>query len=96
MPYICIMNEQAWWMFTCPLHWLTGLRCPLCGAQRMLLALWHGQVVEAFWLNPALFLAVPMGVAWWLWQRRNVTGGEAFVLLVAALAWGVLRNIVGL
>ena len=95
MPYLCTMNAE-WWMLTCPLHWLTGLRCPFCGAQRMVLALWHGHMAEAFWLNPALFVAVPVGLAWWAWHRRNLTGREAFWLLVGALTWGVVRNIVGL
>lgn len=62
----------------------------------MAVALLHGQVAEAFWLNPALFVAVPLGLAWWLWKRRNVTGREALWLVAAALTWGVVRNIVGL
>ncbi|MBR1801446.1 MAG: DUF2752 domain-containing protein [Bacteroidaceae bacterium] len=79
-------------MLICPFHWLTGLDCPFCGAQRMVLALLHGQVAEAFWLNPGLFLGVPLAGAWWLW-RRAFSSQAAFVMLCVALAWGIVRNL---
>jgi len=82
-------------MLTCPFHWLTGLNCPLCGAQRMGIALWHGHISEAFWLNPGLFIGLPVAVAWWL-RRRELSSHEALILLVVALGWGVFRNIVQL
>ncbi len=79
-------------MLICPFHWLTGLNCPLCGAQRMAVALLHGHVGEAFWLNPALMVGVPVAAAYWLW-RREVTPGAAFAGVALLLAWGVVRNI---
>ena len=82
-------------MLTCPLHWLTGLDCPFCGAQRMVLALLHGNVVEAFWLNPGLAVGAPLAAVWWLWHRE-ISSQAAFAMLCIALAWGIFRNIVPL
>lgn len=79
-------------MLTCPFHWLTGLDCPFCGAQRMVLALVQGHVAEAFWYNPALFVALPLVGAWWLW-KKEVSSRAAFVLLCLAILWGIVRNL---
>lgn len=43
-------------MLTCPFHYITGLLCPLCGGQRMVVALLHGRVGEAWALNPVAFV----------------------------------------
>lgn len=82
-------------MLTCPFHWLTGFDCPFCGAQRMVLTLLHGNLAEAFWLNPGLFVGAPLVGMWWLW-RRDISSRAAFVMLCIAFAWGILRNIVHL
>lgn len=80
-------------MLICPFHWLTGFNCPFCGAQRMFVALVHGSLTEAFWLNPGLFIGGPLVALWWLW-KREVSSRAAMVMLVAAFAWGIVRNIV--
>lgn len=80
-------------MLTCPFHWLTGLNCPFCGAQRMLLLVLQGSFAEAFWMNPALFVAIPLVGGWWLW-KREISSQAAFVMLIIALAWGIIRNII--
>lgn len=61
----------------------------------MALALIQGRVAEAFWLNPALFVAIPLIGAWWLW-KREISPRVAFVLLCLALAWGFIRNLIPL
>lgn len=82
-------------MLTCPFHWLTGLNCPFCGAQRMVVELLHGHIVEAFWLNPGLAVGAPLAGVWWLW-KRELSSLAAFVILCFAIVWGVLRNVFGL
>lgn len=50
-------------MLTCPFYYLTGWLCPFCGGQRMILALLHGNVGEAFRLNPVAFVLCLLAVA---------------------------------
>ena len=47
-------------------HWkrLTGLPCPTCGGTRMLFHMIEGRVLEAFLLNPLLFVAGASFVVW--------------------------------
>lgn len=80
-------------MIICPFHWLTGLNCPLCGAQRMIVALAHGSVAEAFVLNPGLFVGIPLLALWWLWQRE-LSSRAALVAVGLFFVWGIVRNIV--
>ncbi len=82
-------------MLICPFHWLTGLDCPFCGAQRMFLALLHGNFVEAFWLNPGLAIGAPLVGLWWLW-KHEISPRAALVMVIIAFAWGIVRNIVPL
>lgn len=82
-------------MLSCPLHLLTGLNCPFCGAQRMILALLHGRFIEAFWLNPGLAIGLPAVVAWWLWKGELSTTA-ATVVLLCTIAWGIFRNLLQL
>ena len=79
-------------MLPCPFHLLTGLDCPFCGGQRMIVELLHGHFATAFWLNPALFVGVPVVALWW-WYKREISSRTAFFLLCMALLWGVTRNV---
>lgn len=97
------------WMLPCPLHRLTGLRCPLCGGQRMAVCLLQGRWADAFWQNPFLWLVLP-----WLasaalhrlfpaWCRRHsrlsghwlLTPRALLLLLGLVLCWGIVRNVLG-
>lgn len=82
-------------MLPCPLHFLTGLNCPFCGAQRMIVALAHGQLAEAFWLNPGLAIGAPLVAAWWAYKGKLSTPAATAVLL-CAVAWGIIRNLLQL
>lgn len=44
----------------CPFFALTGLYCPGCGSTRCLHALAHGDVAQAFAMNPLLVIAIPL------------------------------------
>lgn len=44
-------------LLTCPFKLLTGFDCPLCGFQRSLLLLIHGNISESIHLYPA---AIPI------------------------------------
>ena len=90
------------WLPPCPLHALTGLFCPGCGSTRALHRLLHGDFAGAWRMNPAAVLAVPMIAVFfvkdWMapnhaWARRPLPAWLIPTVLVAVLAWGILRNL---
>lgn len=92
------------WPIKCLLYRFTGWQCPLCGSQRAIHEMLHGNVVEAWHYNPALWLALPYFGVWavgsmmpgleehkivrWARQDRVLA-----VVAVALLLWGVVRNL---
>lgn len=83
----------------CPFRLLTGWSCPFCGGLRMTHDLLHGDLAAAAADNVFLVVGFPLLALWWLWRRRN--GRSAFtpsvivVIVVAAVAWTVIRNFDG-
>lgn len=80
----------------CLFHKVTGLWCTGCGVTRMVIRLSKLDFVGAFRSNEFVFVTLPAIL--WVWfyegnkfrKARNVL---TWVLLIAALAFGVLRNI---
>ena len=93
--------------FACPLHALTGLWCPGCGATRSLWLLLHGDLAGAFAYHPFFPLAVPVAVGLWARVLRRSWRGEPappyrpwdrrWVRAVSAaiLVFWLLRNLPG-
>ena len=87
----------------CPLHLLTGLKCPACGITTAILALLHGDAGAAFAANPGLAVSLPVlgpYLAWlfWGWLRECPARGRAVNavgtgLIVYFAVWGVWRNL---
>lgn len=87
----------------CPLRLTTGLLCPFCGATRAVHAMTHGEWGQAMGLNPLVTLLAPLTVlAWGLWVLRAARGrhtdfldrvGPVWALVIAIVAFGVLRNL---
>ncbi len=61
----------------------------------MFVALAHGQLADAFWLNPGLAIGLPAVVVWWIYKGELSTPA-ATVVLIATIAWGVFRNLLQL
>lgn len=88
----------------CALHTLTGLHCPGCGGLRATHQLLHGNVAEAFRLNPLWVILAPFA-AWLLLREaartflgralppRRVSVWWIWMLAVAVVFFGVLRNL---
>lgn len=88
----------------CPLHYFTGLYCPGCGSLRALHALTHGNVQQAWAMNPLTILFLPYlmygltSEAVRLWRGRGLPQPllspalirAAFALIVV---FGIARNI---
>lgn len=88
----------------CPLHALTGLNCPGCGATRAGHELLHGHFLAAVHLNAPLVLALPILLAVGLWPvltgdtRDPVKTLAAhhqwgWLILLLVLTFGIVRNI---
>lgn len=93
----------------CVFKLLTGFDCPGCGFQRALHAFLHGQWASAARYNLFLLLALPyllsLVVSDWLlrghpaqgrWQHFTHHRHVLIGYLVLYVAWGIVRNLVGL
>ncbi len=77
----------------CPLHVLTGLYCPGCGTTRAAHHLLHGDLAEAFAMNPLMVVSAPVLILLFFkkeWAARTWAAWTAFAVLIL---YGVLRNI---
>ena len=83
----------------CPFKLATGWNCPGCGGLRMIHDLLHANLSAAVVDNVFLLLGIPALVAWVLLRRRAgkpaMTTTSVAVILVASIAWTVVRNLPG-
>ncbi|MDG4668821.1 DUF2752 domain-containing protein [Mycobacterium sp. 236(2023)] len=83
----------------CPFHELTGWFCPACGGMRMTHDLLHGDVAAAFVDNAFALIGLPLLLVWVLVRRaqskRALTVPVYVVIVGAAVAWTVVRNLPG-
>lgn len=75
----------------CPLHTLTGLECPTCGALRAAHLLLHGDIRAAFALNPFLFFAVPCVALLALPRKTPLPRWIPWAALAALFLWFLWR-----
>lgn len=93
------------WPLKCPLYQMTGWQCPLCGMQRAIHEMMHGNVGAAWGYNPALWVSLPyftvLGVAAVFPHTRRCKAvcwagkGSTFLFVAMLLMiWGVVRNLI--
>jgi hypothetical protein len=89
---------------TCPFLAITGYYCPGCGTLRMVHALTHGHVGEAFGRNALAFLTLPvLAYLWVRWAVAARRGGSPQVRMlhpwaiigftVVVVVFWVVRNL---
>ncbi|MDX6434838.1 MAG: hypothetical protein QOE54_7204 [Streptosporangiaceae bacterium] len=88
---------------TCPYLFVTGLYCPGCGSLRMIHALAHGHIAEAFGRNMLTFCFLPLlAFIWARWTVRLARGRPKttvadprliYALFAVIVVFTVLRNI---
>ncbi len=95
-----LVNPNSTHLPLCPLHAMTGLCCPLCGATRASWALLHGHPVTALHDNALYVLALPLLLLIGCWRLARPAGAQRALprpiwwgLLVGALAFGIVRNL---
>ena len=88
----------------CPLYVLTGWYCPGCGTLRAFHQLLHGNLRNAFNLNPLAMLSLPFvvygGASYAAFQLRGrhlphifIPAAWIWALAVVVVLFGILRNI---
>ena len=81
---------------TCPFQALTGWYCPGCGGLRMTHDLLHGDVAAAVTDNVFVLVGTPLLVLWlvvrWCLGRQLMPRPAVVTLIVAVVAWTVVRN----
>lgn len=83
---------------TCMFRIVTGQPCPTCGTTRMVLALAHGEVLQAIRLNPFMFFLAVLSALWLLarscglWQLTLRTSRHARVIALAVVVGLFLGN----
>ena len=82
----------------CPIKTITGLDCPGCGITRMFVALFHGNIYQAFRYNQLDFIELPIIFILLVLYKfkkeyRKVINIIFIVLLIITIVYGVLRNI---
>jgi hypothetical protein len=83
----------------CPFKLLTGWDCPGCGGLRMTHDLLHGDIAAAVVDNVFALAGLPLLLGWVVVRRRSgkqvFTPSVVAVIVVAATAWTVVRNLPG-
>jgi hypothetical protein len=92
---LCFVNPNTTRVPLCPLHAVTGLNCPLCGATRASYALLHGDLLTAAHDNALYVAALPFLLAGWLrWSQRTLRsrgrGTSADVVVPRPVGWTVV------
>lgn len=92
------------WALPCPFYIVTGFRCPGCGITRMFLHLVKLDWAAAFGCNQFLFVLLVPGLLYGVYSTvRYIRFGSVrtsqfenvllWAVLVAAIIFGILRNI---
>ena len=87
----------------CPVHYLTGWYCPGCGSLRAFHALLHGNLAQAWAMNPLTVLLLPFVIygllSEALVQLRGIglpqpafSAGQIRTLFAVIVIFGVVRN----
>jgi hypothetical protein len=83
----------------CPFKVMTGWNCPFCGGLRMTYDLLHGDLAAGINDNVFALIGIPLLVLWFVVRRRLGLSGRpvlaAVTMVVATLAWTVVRNVPG-
>lgn len=72
----------------CPLRFITGIPCPLCGMTRGVTALVHGDFAHALLMNPAAYLAVAIALLLIVqWRVKRFVISVRLITAVLAVMW---------
>ena len=83
----------------CPFRLLTGWNCPGCGGLRMTHDVLHGDFAAAVTDNVFMLVALPLLALWlvlrWRSGRKLMPTAAVIVVVLAGVAWTIVRNLPG-
>lgn len=103
--YTLIDPTRHIWTLKCPLHLLTGLDCPVCGLQRAIHALLHGDIELSLKYNAFFVISLPYLIALTVAEvMKHLRCGNTFrkwvchplaikAYIALCFVWGILRNL---
>ena len=89
----------------CPLNFITGVQCPICGTTRMSISIMNFQFEKAFWYNPLIFICSPVIIIYIIYclycyvvekenlVKRNMTKFSWLVIYIVLFSFMLYRNI---
>ena len=85
--------------FECPLYTHFDVKCPFCGARKMVMALLHLNFTEAFNANQLLFILLPIVfilifIKYILNKNIKIHKSLYILLMLITVIFTVLRNII--
>lgn len=94
-------------MLPCPLYLFTHLKCPFCGTQRGLLALWEGDISSWWHYNPVVWCLTPYFLLLVIgeiyrplqskrWMQCCYDDKTIFSVIGILMVWGIVRNVLDL
>ena len=93
--YYFVNPEGVSWLPKCGLYQYTGLKCPICGAQRAAHHILHGNFLVGLHYNYFIVVTVVYWLIVLIATRKNLTKYFYFYCLLA-LIWAIIRNFLSL
>ena len=101
-----IINKKTGFYIPCIFHEITGLDCPGCGITRCLFYLINLNIIDAFKVNPLVFILLPFIIAYFIYQSYlyvynkkdqilvKIPNYIMYTLLFITIVYGIIRNII--
>ena len=91
----------------CIFRLLTGWKCPGCGVSHLIVHLVHFEIAAAFFENPFVFVLLPLLICYGIYRAvryvmhndrsyRKWENTAAVAVIIIAVLFGIVRNIVGI
>ena len=96
----CFFLSHPEYFPRCPVKYITGFNCPSCGNQRAICALIHGNISEALIMNPFMWFTILYFILYIIIMRNQekdrILTILSYTYVILYIAWGVVRNVIGL
>jgi len=87
-----LINKYTNFYIPCIFHEITGFKCPGCGVTRLLFALLNFNFVEAFKINPLVFIYLPFIITYYFYVNYLYVYNKKDKILIKVpnYIWGLV------